>query len=166
MTTRGVTNAIIAKLGADAQLLALLPNGVYRAGRAPEGSTALVEVSLQSSSDAPMFGGRASEDLRYLVQAIQQVRRGAVSNVGAAYARIETLLENQTLPALTEAGVMIMQRTVYFEDDTDIDDRDPSLVWDHCGGIYQVMVTVASGVQPPPAWVQTDWIQSGWVQAS
>jgi len=156
--TRDVTNALIAKLGADAELLSLCPNGVYRANRGPEGATALVEVALVpgASHDEPMFGGRAWEDLRYTVSAIQRLTRGTVSNVGAAAERIDALLEMGSLD-VAGYGLMVLQRQVFVEDDTILDDRDPSIAWDVCGGIYQVMVIGVAA--PPPPWIQTGWVQ-------
>jgi len=153
---RSVTNALIATLGADAELLALMPNGVYRANRGPEGATALVEVALTSSTDQPMFGGRADEDLRYTVVAVQQIRRGAVSAVGDAAARIDLLLEDGPLD-VPDFGLMVMQRTAAIDEDSFIDPTDPSILWDYCGGIYQVMVMSTAASEPP--WVQTGWIQ-------
>lgn len=162
--SRSITNAIIAKLGADAELLALMPNGVYRANRGPEGATALVEVELVSGSshDEPMFGGRAWEDHRYTVQAVQRMTRGSVSNVGDAAARIDALLEGGTLELPAGFGVMVMQRQVFIDDDSLLDERDPSVAWDVCGGIYQVMVTG----QPATVstFVQDGWMQQGWTQ--
>jgi len=160
--TRDVTNALIAKLGADDALLALMPNGVYRLNRAPEGATALVTVALGAATDHPMFNGRADEDLRYTVLAMQRVQRGqSPSNVGAAASRIDALLEDGTLDS-ADFGVMVMQRQVYLEDDGVTDPRDPSIAWDVCGGIYQVMVTTATAAIS--TWMQGGWVQEGWTQ--
>jgi hypothetical protein len=140
--TKDVGNALIGKLGADAPLLALMPNGVYRQNRAPAGSTRLVEIAfVPSSHDEPMFGGRAWEDLTFIVKAVERVRRdGGVSRVGDAAARIDALLEHGRL-TLAGYGVMVMRRTEYLED-TELDGTD--YVWEHCGGYYQVMVAPAA----------------------
>ena len=45
-----IANALIAKLGSDAELLALCPNGVYR-DQAPPGATRFVIVSLMAGED-------------------------------------------------------------------------------------------------------------------
>jgi hypothetical protein len=156
---RTVANAVIAKLGADVDLLALMPNGVYRPNRAPEGATALVEVSFAAGArDVPMFGGRALEDLRYTVVAVQRVTRGTPSRVGDAAARIDALLEDGTIDVGTDAGVMVLQRIAGIDEDTLTDATDPAIVWEYCGGLYQVMVT-ATGIPAPPPWIQTGWVQ-------
>src|SRR4051812_19382441 len=89
-----IDNALIAKLGADSALLALMPNGVYY-DEAPQGSTRFVIVSLVIEQDEAMFGGRAFEDALYLVKAVSLSTAGG--NVKDAAARIDALLENGTL---------------------------------------------------------------------
>jgi hypothetical protein len=55
-----VDNALVAKLGADSTLLALMPNGVYW-DEAPQGSTRFVIVSLVDERDTAMFGSGHSK---------------------------------------------------------------------------------------------------------
>jgi hypothetical protein len=88
-----VDNALIAKLGADSALLALMPNGAYM-DEAPPGSTRFVIVSLVEAIDAQAFGARAFESALYLVKAVERSPGG---NVKAAAARIDALLDNGTL---------------------------------------------------------------------
>src|SRR6478609_6818172 len=101
-----IDNALMAKLGADATLLAICTNGVYW-DEAPPGSTKFVIVSLVDEVDEPTFGGRAYEDALYLVKAVALSTAGA--NMQTAAARIDALLEDQTL---TVSGYthMVMHR--------------------------------------------------------
>jgi len=64
-----IDNALIAKLGSDSALLALMPNGVYW-GSAPPNSTRFVIVSLIDESDEQMLQQRSHEDAVYLVKAV------------------------------------------------------------------------------------------------
>jgi predicted PhzF superfamily epimerase YddE/YHI9 len=63
-----VDNALVAKLGADSALLALMPNGVYW-DEAPQGATRFVIVSLIDEHDEQQFSARAFEDALYLIEA-------------------------------------------------------------------------------------------------
>jgi hypothetical protein len=132
-----IDNALIAKLGADSALLALMPNGVYY-DEAPQGSTRFVIVSLVIEQDEAMFGGRAFEDALYLVKAVSLSTAGG--NVKDAAARIDALLENGTLLV---PGYKLM--TIYREQRirfTEPDDVDQSIRWQHRGGRYRVQTSV------------------------
>lgn len=135
-----VDNALVAKLGADATLLALMPNGVYF-DEGPPNATRLVIVSLVDEHDEPQFGGRAFEDALYLVKAVALSKPSAPlpSNVMKdAAARIDALLENGTL-TVPGYGLMTMQRDSRIRS-TEVDEIDSSIRWQHRGGRYQVMV--------------------------
>lgn len=133
--------ALLAKLGADATLLAICANGVkVDVGEADD--TKFVIVSLVDEADAPMFGGRALEDTLYLVKAVMYFKAGvnmALPDIKGAAARIDALLENQPL---TVAGYsyMTMRREsrVRF---TEVDDEDTSIRWFHRGGNYRVVMS-------------------------
>jgi hypothetical protein len=101
-----VDNALVAKLGADSALLALMPNGVYW-DEAPQGATRFVIVSLVDEPTSSMFGERAFEDALYLVEARALSTSGG--NVKDAAARIDALLENGTL-AVAGYKLMVIQR--------------------------------------------------------
>lgn len=131
-----VDNALVAKLGADTALLALMTNGVYW-DDAPQGSTKFVVVSLVDEHDEPMFSGRAFEDATYLVKAVGLGAAGA--EVKAAAARIDALLENGTL-TVTGYALMTMRREARVRY-TEVDDIDSSIRWQHRGGRYQVAVS-------------------------
>jgi len=134
-----ITNALIAKLGADATLLALVPNGVYYA-EAPPGSTRFVIVTLVDGDDVQQFGGRSYEDALYAVEA--RMLSTAGGNIAAAAARIEVLLEGQSL---TAAGYtwMDMHRESPIRT-TETDDADPSIRWYRRGGQYRVQMSVGT----------------------
>jgi hypothetical protein len=132
-----VDNALIAKLGADATLLALMPNGVYL-DEAPQGSTRFVIVSLIDEHDAAMFEARAFEDALYLVKAVALSTAGG--NVKDAAARIDALLENGTL-AISGYKLMTMSRESRIRS-TEVDEIDGSIRWQHRGGRYRVQVSV------------------------
>lgn len=133
-----IDNALLAKLGSDATLLALCPNGVYM-DEAPQGSTRFVIVSLVDEVDEAQFGGRAIEDALYLIE-VRMRADVAAATMGTAAARVETLLEDQPL---TVAGYTWM--TTFREARvrlTEIDEVDPSIRWYRRGGHYRVQVSV------------------------
>jgi hypothetical protein len=135
-------NAIVAKLGSDADLLALMPNGVYF-GIAPEKSTQYVLVSLAEAEDVPMFGGRAFETYVYAVKAVE-LSTVATRNIKAASARIDTILDPRppappltlTIPGYALKLSRRRDRIRYPE----IDAVDRSIRWEHRGGEYTVWV--------------------------
>jgi len=137
-------NALVAALGADLPLLALMPNGVYM-DEGPEGATQFVLVSLIVSIDIPMFNGRAFEDCYYAIRAIE---RGdvAVRNVKAAAARLDALLDPpHSRMALTIPGysLKLIRRKERIRQ-TERDQIDNSIVWFHRGGQYQLMASPTS----------------------
>jgi hypothetical protein len=137
--------ALVAKLGSDATLLALCPNGVY-VDEAPQDSTRFVIVSLVSEVDEPVFGKRGFEDALYLIEA--RMLSTAGGNIKAAAARIDVLLEDQPLvapgsPVAPVAGYAWM--TTYRESRvraTEIDQINPSIRWLRRGGNYRVLMSV------------------------
>ena len=129
--------ALVAKLGADATLLALCPNGVY-VDEAPPNSTRFVIVSLVAEFDEPQFQGRSFEDATYLVKAVMLSTAGG--NIKSAAARIDTLLEQGTL-TVTGYSLMRMHRVERVRA-TEVDDLDASIRWHHRGGRYQVTVSL------------------------
>jgi hypothetical protein len=132
-----VDNALIAKLGGDATLLALVPNGVYYA-EAPSGSTRFVIVSLVDEADVPQFGGRSQEDALYLVKAVMLSTAGG--DIKSAAARIDALLEQGTL-TVSGYNLMTMHREARVRL-TEVDDQDAAIRWQHRGGMYRLMVSL------------------------
>lgn len=131
-----IDNALIAKLGADATLLALCPNGVYW-DEAPPNSNRFVVVSFVEQHDEPMFSGRAFEDALYLVKAV--MISTANGDIKAAAARIDTLLDQQPL-TVSGYGVSLMRRVARVRM-TEVDDQDQSIRWFHRGGHYAVVAS-------------------------
>jgi hypothetical protein len=135
-----VTIALLQILQQDAPLRVLLPDGAWFA-EAPPGSTRFVILSLVSSMDTPIFGGPAFKDSVYLVEARALMTSGA--DVESAFARITTLL---TDAALTIAGYGAMLTQFEEELETvEVDDIDPSIRWNRCGGHLHVMVAPLVG---------------------
>jgi hypothetical protein len=131
-----IDNAVSAKLGGDAELLGLCPNGVY-IDLAPPNAERFVLLSMVQALDETTYEGTAIESVVYAVKAV--MKKSAGGDVKAAAARIHALLHEQPL---TVAGYtwMAMHRD---EDDpriryTEVDDKDPSLIWQHRGGNYRV----------------------------
>src|SRR5678815_1575267 len=133
----GIENALIAKLLADATLMALVPDGVYFDEASP-GKSRFVIVSLVDEADESVFGGRAFEDALFQVKAVMLSTAGG--NIQAAAARIDTLLEGQSLTA-TGFTWMTMHREARVRS-TEVDDADPSIRWQHRGGHYRVQMAV------------------------
>jgi hypothetical protein len=130
-----VTIAILQILQQDTALRVLMPDGAWFA-EAPPGATRFVIVQLVSSAEAPMFGGPAYKDAVYLVEARALMTSGA--DVEQAFARITTLLTDADL-TMTGYGAMLTQ----FEEEietVEVDDIDPSIRWNRCGGHLHVMV--------------------------
>ena len=132
--TSDIASALIAKLGSDAELLSLCPNGVYW-DEAPPGSTRFVIVAFINAIDRGVFGKRAIEVGIYLVEArMLSTVQGA--NIKRAAARIDELLEDQPL---TVAGytwsTMHRLEPVRL---TEVDEVDPSIRWNRRGGQYFV----------------------------
>lgn len=131
-----IDNALIALLGADITLLALVPNGIYY-DEAPPNSTRFVIVSVVDQHDEPMFNGRAFEDTLYLVKAV--MRSDANGDIKAAAARIDVLLEQQPL-TVSGYNVSCMRRESRVRM-TEVDEIDQSIRWFHRGGRYQVVAS-------------------------
>jgi hypothetical protein len=128
--------ALVAKLLADATLMAIATDGVYF-DVAKQGAKQFVIVSLLDEADEPMFNGRAFEVATYLVKFVALSTTGA--NVKSAAARIDALLEGGTM---TVAGYSIanIQRTTRVRL-REPNEQDASLYWDHRGGHYEVMAS-------------------------
>lgn len=128
--------ALIAKLSNDAQLKALLPDGVFF-DQAITGATQYCEISLVLHRDLAEFGKRALEDVLYQVKAITLGTSSTVAKDAAA--RIDALLENGTL-AIAGYGFLSMNRIERVRR-ADPDAANPSQSWSHRGGRYRVLVT-------------------------
>lgn len=143
MRSAAITNALIAFLLADAELMALTPDGVFKsvAGRSmATGGNAerFVIVSLVTSTNTRVFNRRGFQEALYLVEA--RMLSTAGGQVNDAAARIDDLLDPQP-PAppvtLTIPGYGLM---ACYQDEAveavEFDDLDPSIRWDRAGGRY------------------------------
>jgi hypothetical protein len=138
-----IDNALTAKLGADAPLLALLPNLVHM-DEAPAGATRFVIVSLIEEHDDRQFEGRAFEDALYLVKAVGRSTAQAplpANTMKAAAARIDVLLDGGTL-TIPGYGLVAMHREERLRY-TEVDEVDTTIRWHHRGGRYRVVVSEA-----------------------
>lgn len=132
-----IDNALIAKLGADATLLALAPNGVYWE-EAPPNSTRFVIVSLVDAQDVGEFGRRAYEDALYAVE-VRMLSTVVGGNPKAAAARIDVLLDHQPLTVPGYAHMTTFRESRFRL--TEVDEQDPTLRWYRRGGQYRVLVS-------------------------
>jgi hypothetical protein len=134
-----ILNALIAKLGSDAALLALMPNGVYEDVAYAARATRFVIVSQIISTDVSLFTrGRAFEDALFLVEA--RSRDGG--DVNAAAERIDVLLEDGTL-TVAGYGLMKMHREEFIRV-VEVDDVDLTIRWQRRGGRYRVQMAIAA----------------------
>lgn len=134
-----IDSALVVKLGSDATLLGLCPNGVY-VDEAPPGATRFVIVSLVEEADEATFGtGRTIEDALFTVEA-RMLSTVTGANIKAAAARIDVLLEDQPL---TVAGYtwMTLHREARIRI-TEVDDVDTSIRWYRRGGQYRLQMSV------------------------
>jgi len=138
--SQDIDTALLTKLSGDATLLALLPNGVWF-DEAPPGSKRFVVVSLVDENDEQRFGARAAEDARYLVKAVMLTTASPTANadIKAAAARIDVLLDNQTLTATGYASMLVERESRIRL--TEVDDVDPTVRWYHRGGQYRVVMS-------------------------
>lgn len=138
-----IVSALIAKLGADTTLLALMPNGVYE-DVAPDGMTRFVIVSQVASLDVTVFEGRAYEEATFLVEARALSTSGG--DVRAAAVEIDLLLDPQPpLPpaTLTIPGYDLMGiEREEFVRSRERDEVDLSLLWIRRGGRYRVQAAL------------------------
>jgi hypothetical protein len=139
-----VDSAIVARLSGDAELVALLPDGVYF-DVAAQGLQRFVLVSVVIAFDRGQFGDpgarRALEDITYAVKAVTFGSSGTTAKQAAA--RIDALLEDQplTIPGYHHGSTERIERIR----DTEDDETDASIRWQHRGGRYRVLVTPVAG---------------------
>lgn len=135
-----IDTAVVQRLASDAQLTALLPDGVWF-DDAPQGKQRFALVSLVIARDegqmAAPGGRRALEDVLYLVRAVLLATNSA--NAKAAAARIDALLDDHVL-TIPGYACLAVQRVERFRG-TEVDPVDASLRWQHRGGHYRVLVT-------------------------
>jgi hypothetical protein len=130
--------ALVARLSGDAELQALLPDGVF-VNQAKQGKTKFTLVSLVIATDAGNFAAvgtrRAYEDCLYMVKAVTLDASRATA--GNAAARIDALLDDQplTITGYHCASIAREERI----DETEVDDLDATIQWQHRGGRYRIV---------------------------
>lgn len=135
-----IDTALVARLSGDATLTGLLPDGVYF-DIAAQGKKNFAIVSLVIAFDRGRMAvagkRRASEELLYMVKAVTFGSSGAAA--GQAAARIDALLEDAPLviPGFTCHSIHRIERIR----DTEDDDADASIRWQHRGGRYRLLVS-------------------------
>ncbi len=135
-----IDNALVNVLSADAELLALLPDGVYF-DEAPQGMQAFALLSLVDGITQAQFAAlterRGFERCEYIVKAV--MLSGSSANARKAAARIDELLEDQQ-DALRITGFTCMSiRRVARIRDTEVDSVDATIRWQHRGGHYAIV---------------------------
>jgi hypothetical protein len=132
--TSAILNALVAKLGSDPELLALVPDNVHEDMGPPYAKRFVVVSHIITTDQSVMHQGRVIEDGLYLVEA--RVLNGSGGDVRAAAARIDALLEDK---ALDVPGYRV---TALFREEflrgTEIDEVDPTIIWKRRGGRYRV----------------------------
>lgn len=140
-----IDNAIVDVLSADAELMALVPDGVYF-DEAPQGMENFAIVSMVEGLTLAQMGAaterRAAENNQYIVKVV--MLSGSSANARTAAARIDQLLEDQTIP-IDGFTCLSIARTDRIRD-TEPDAVDPSIRWQHRGGYYRI--TAAPGGTP------------------
>lgn len=137
-----IDTAVIMKLQADAELKALLPDGVWY-DTAPQNLKRFVIVSLIEAIDQSVYGMRAIEQNLYLVKGVGLSTLLTTAQSNTAADRIDDLLDGQplTIPNYTFVDCyrdpnQARIRTAPF------DQVDASLRWLHAGGFYRVRVSL------------------------
>jgi len=137
--SQDIDNALVTRLGADATLLALAPNGAYW-DEAPAGSTRFVVVSLVDEDDVQQFGRRSFENALYAIE-VRMLSTIAGANPKAAAARIDALLEDQPLTVPGYAPMAVFRESRIRA--TEVDAGDTSIRWYRRGGHYRVVMSVS-----------------------
>lgn len=131
--------AIVAALKVDTGtggLMTLMTDGVW-IDIAPHGCTKFVIVSQATHRDEYVFDGPAFEESEYLVKAVDL--NTSRTRVRAAGARIHALLQDAALN-ISGYALMVLQRKQYVGY-PDPDQENKDIVWQHCGGRYEVFVS-------------------------
>jgi hypothetical protein len=131
--------AVVDLLWADATLKTLVPDGVFM-DVAPPNAKQFVLVSILDEHDEDTYEGRAWEDTLYVVKAVES-STVATKNIKAAAARIDQLLERAVVTAI--GYVFVSSGREQRLRNTEIDNVDKSIRWQHRGGQYRLLATLA-----------------------
>jgi len=139
-----IDRGLLARLRGDAALTAILTDGIWM-HEATQGKTAFGIVALVDAIDRPQQGPkgqrRALEEATYAVKAVIQGTGRTVP--GQAAARIDALLEDEPFPI--EGYTCLSIERVGRIDDTEVDQVDNALRWQHRGGRYRLRVAPQQG---------------------
>jgi len=132
-----IDRAVVATLQGDAQLLTLMPNGVYWAVPA-SGAKQFVTVALMFADDVEGFDGRLIEDRVFEIKCVE-LSTVTTKNAEAALARVDALLERQPL---TVAGFSWMTTIrEHYGHETEEDEIDPAIRWMTRYGQYRIVMS-------------------------
>jgi len=131
-------SAILDLLASDPTLAGLLPGGIYF-DIAPQNATQFCILSVMDEVDEEDFGGRVFEDVLYMVKVVE-LSTVSTKNIRPAAARIDDLLHRMQITA-TGFGDITARREQRIRQ-TEVDDVDQSIRWNHRGGQYRVMATL------------------------
>jgi hypothetical protein len=131
-----IDQAIVARLATDAELAALLPDGVW-VDVPPIGAQRYAIVSLIDHDDVDQLQTTAYEVFSYLIKAVALHTSGA-DVVRSASSRMHDLLQGAPIAAPGYAP-MACRRTQYLRT-TEVDDVT-DVRWQHRGGYYDVWVS-------------------------
>lgn len=125
--------AIFAALNGDATLQTLCPDGAWW-NYAPQGKTKFIIVAQPAHEDLQEFQDEAFERFTYQITA--RSKEASSITVDAAAARIRIVIEGMTSATgyLVTAAQRI-ERIKY----ADPDPVDAALVWQHAGGLYEIL---------------------------
>ena len=132
-----VDAAVVKVLVTDPTLAGLLPDGVYF-NVAPLNAARFVTLERVGHADTYGFNFEAWELFRYQIKAVALNSTG--SEVDAAADRIHTLLQDNFVLAIDTYQVMRLDRMTAIRY-LDVDAQNPSIRWQHRGGIYELQVT-------------------------
>lgn len=136
MTVEGaLMDLLLADTGMGG-LMTLMTDGIFQ-DVARSGATKFVIVSLVFETDEYSFSGRAFEQSRYLVKAVDL--NTSPVRAKAAAARIDAVLNDAQI-TVSGYGSMLVQREerLHF---TEVDDADKDIRWIHSGGRFIVYVS-------------------------
>ena len=132
-----VDAAVMQILAADAELMALLPDGVYR-DVAAAGATRFVIVQHQTHHDEEGFRAPVLEEFQYRITA--RVLETTSATVDAAALRIHTILQDTPItgiPGYTHMSTLRVERVR----ETEVDAIDSDIRWQLSGGDYEIVVS-------------------------
>jgi hypothetical protein len=135
-STWDVDATLLAKLQADAALVALVPDGIYF-GEAKTAALKFCQVAQIHQDNDDMFEAVAFESILYQIKVVIQ-NTSAVPAIDAAK-RIEAVMRALTPASFTPANYRLMsvQRTMRIRY-TERDKANADLIWQHHGAQYDV----------------------------